>query len=222
MQAPIDGLGSVLDGIVRTLGHFGVDIFFVVSGFIMALLIKNNTSICSWCSASQFLIRRILRIYPLYWITLLAVIFIPMLLGIYSHSDFISVFKFHEASLYSYSPENPVTWTLAFEMRFYIIAALAMLAGSHAVLLLIIWGVFQIFWVLMTALGYWPVVDLFSDGLSLEFILGVLIAYMPERSRLPYPRILALLALLAAFFAPAFFSRVILNICGENRAAQIK
>lgn len=99
-----------------------------------------------------------------------------------------------------------MVWTLTYEVRFYIIATLAMLAGSLARPFLIVWACLQFIWVLMTAFGYWPVVDIFSDGLSLDFILGVLIAYAPEHWRLPYPRVVALLALLIAFVAPAFFA----------------
>ena len=45
----------------------GVDVFFVISGFIMVVTGRNS-------SAGQFLARRIARIVPLYWIMTLLVV----------------------------------------------------------------------------------------------------------------------------------------------------
>jgi exopolysaccharide production protein ExoZ len=50
---------------VTELPHFmafGIDIFFVISGFIMATVISREGQ--SW----KFLKRRIVRIFPIYWI----------------------------------------------------------------------------------------------------------------------------------------------------------
>lgn len=48
----------------------GVDLFFVISGFVMAATIDGNAP----PSATQFLTNRAIRIYPLYWLATLAML----------------------------------------------------------------------------------------------------------------------------------------------------
>ena len=50
---------------VFEFGAWGVDIFFVISGFIMMYITEYNNK--------NFLIKRIIRIVPLYWLLTLAV-----------------------------------------------------------------------------------------------------------------------------------------------------
>ena len=42
-----------------TTGQFGVDVFFVISGFLMAMLSDQRPE--------QFFLRRVVRIVPMYW-----------------------------------------------------------------------------------------------------------------------------------------------------------
>jgi len=58
-HAPVDNAGY---------GAAGVDLFFVISGFIMANVAKER-------SASEFLRDRLWRIYPLWWIAVLPWLF---------------------------------------------------------------------------------------------------------------------------------------------------
>ena len=57
-------------GSYPVFGSFGVDIFFVLSGFVMALLIDKKQDIL------EFSIGRISRIVPLYWIFTLILFFV--------------------------------------------------------------------------------------------------------------------------------------------------
>src|SRR5450631_4162160 len=56
------------------LGEFGVDIFFVISGFIMW-----HTTAGADISAVEFWRRRIIRIVPLYWFFLSIVVIVALL-----------------------------------------------------------------------------------------------------------------------------------------------
>ena len=49
-------------GVNPDFGQFGVDIFFVISGFVMTLIVENGQK------PATFLLKRVLRILPLYWI----------------------------------------------------------------------------------------------------------------------------------------------------------
>ena len=48
--------------ITWTFGSFGVDIFFVLSGFVIALVVYNKRE------PGLFLINRVSRIIPIYWL----------------------------------------------------------------------------------------------------------------------------------------------------------
>ena len=105
------------------IGSFGVDIFFVTSGFI----------ICHIAPAERrfFFLYRICRVVPLYWIATFAVCLIasrfPWLIGS-TDTDTASVLK--SIFFIPYNRENGqpmpvlgVGWTLNFEMLFYAVFA---------------------------------------------------------------------------------------------------
>ena len=49
--------------LARDFGDCGIDVFFVISGFVMFFVTKDNSM-----SSRTFLLRRIIRIVPLYWL----------------------------------------------------------------------------------------------------------------------------------------------------------
>jgi exopolysaccharide production protein ExoZ len=112
---------------VPHVGEFGVDIFFVLSGFLMAMLVEARVS------PGYFLLQRITRIVPLYWIMTASVFFVawvhPALLNsttadashLLKSLLFIPYFKENGAL----HPMLAVGWTLNYEMFFY-----ATLAGA--------------------------------------------------------------------------------------------
>ena len=70
----IRGDDRILAIIPPNLGGFGVCLFFVISGYLMASL-ANKTS------ASRFIVHRIIRIYPIYWLVLIVFFLINRRLG---------------------------------------------------------------------------------------------------------------------------------------------
>src|SRR5262245_37349739 len=67
--------GSALHGLLK--GQAGVDIFFVISGFLM----WQTTSRPVPPSPSEFMRKRLRRIVPLYWIVTLAMFVMPAISG---------------------------------------------------------------------------------------------------------------------------------------------
>ena len=123
-----------------SVGEAGVDLFFVISGFIMMYVTPRPFR--GWRDQAAFLVRRMGRVYPAYW----ALAF-PLLLlwkinpgHVYAHPERHDLI----ASLFlTPSPVVPivsVAWTLVFELYFYWVASLIFYAGGALRLMLIaIW-----------------------------------------------------------------------------------
>lgn len=122
-------------------GQFGVEIFFIVSGFIMSYITSGKD-----LQIPSFMVRRAVRILPMYWlfstIALCAFIAVPKLA--FTHTDL------PPGLLSSYllipDPRHSlllmVGWTLSYELLFYIVFALtASLRGRPvAAVLAVLWG----------------------------------------------------------------------------------
>jgi peptidoglycan/LPS O-acetylase OafA/YrhL len=97
-------------------GTFGVDIFFIISGFIIAYMVSKTTE--------DFLIKRIIRIVPLYFLATVAMALTVMFFPNHIRSTTISVSGFMKSILFIPGPENrgqPILgqgWTLNYEMFF--------------------------------------------------------------------------------------------------------
>ena len=56
---------------ILSKGYLGVDFFFAISGFLITTLLIREQNATSRISVSKFYARRALRIFPLYYVTLL-------------------------------------------------------------------------------------------------------------------------------------------------------
>jgi peptidoglycan/LPS O-acetylase OafA/YrhL len=110
--------------------HYGVDLFFVLSGLLMA-----DIAIRRWPGARHFLARRALRIYPAY-LASAAVVGIVVVLWYgrsFSATDVAANAAFLQGFFVLGIPAiNPVTWSLAYEAAFYLAVPLLALAWSGA------------------------------------------------------------------------------------------
>ena len=155
-------------------GVFGVDVFFVISEFVMA-----HSTISKNVSPASFMKRRIWRIVPLYWLLTLAVfcvaIVAPGVVGATSGS-LVELLKslffipFVKASGLI-QPTLFVGWTLNYEMFFYLCFALALFLPRPILVL-------STGFVLLVALGLaFPSENtlwrFYSDPRVLEFSFGV-------------------------------------------------
>jgi peptidoglycan/LPS O-acetylase OafA/YrhL len=114
-------------GYVLQPGYFGVDIFFVLSGFLITRILLSNK--IRNRPVGNFLIRRFLRIFPIYYLTLLVVeAFRP---GRYVAwcAVYLSNFYFAFTHISVFRPLGH-TWSLAVEEHFYLIWPLLVYALS--------------------------------------------------------------------------------------------
>ncbi|ASG85795.1 acyltransferase [Salmonella enterica subsp. diarizonae] len=99
-------------------GSFGVDLFFIISGFIMAMSARKNENL------SEFFIKRFFRIYPLYFVVL--TLYILLSFNEYSLPQIIKSYLLvpidykSEMPYYGYSI-MAIAWTLTYEFWFYFI-----------------------------------------------------------------------------------------------------
>jgi exopolysaccharide production protein ExoZ len=116
-------------------GEFGVTIFFVISGFIMW-----HTTAASDISVIEFWRRRIIRIVPLYWIVLCALVVVALYAPQILHSTLITpentiksfffIPHFHMVQKDVIAPILIPGWSLNYEMFFYCIFGLSMWAKA--------------------------------------------------------------------------------------------
>jgi peptidoglycan/LPS O-acetylase OafA/YrhL len=166
----------------RDFGKAGVDIFFVISGFIMMFVTSTRET-----SPRDFLLRRIIRIVPLYWFFTLLVILDGLIYPAAMLNNAI-VWPHIFLSLLFIPHINPITgstepffklgWTLIYEMYFYAVFALLLLVRpiSRRMILMVLWaaGAALVF-ALTKPLQAIPLV--YTNPIILEFVLGALIGF---------------------------------------------
>lgn len=188
-------------------GIAGVDIFFVISGFIMMYTLSQRRRRDSW---HGFLLRRVKRVVPLYWaLTSLLVMLMLLLPALFPGS---SLDLRHTLSSYLFVP-YPNTrgemfpllipgWTLIIEMVFYTLFAVLLFLRENRVVpaLAAVFGgyILAVHWL---APGQ-RVLMWLADPIVFEFVFGCAVArvYLAVRSRpdwLPPVLIAAALSLFA-------------------------
>lgn len=124
-------------------GFLGVDIFFVISGFVMMTITRGKFQQPG--AATQFLTNRITRIYPVYWFyTLLAFMLISVDV-LFTHKELTHAPLLQSLLLWPQDslPVLAVGWTLVYEMYFYfIIALLLFLPEKKSLAALGLWALF--------------------------------------------------------------------------------
>ena len=182
--------GSVPPAFRYLHGPAGVDIFFVISGFVM--MISGERLRTRPHPARLFLWRRVIRIVPLYWLLTIAKYVTTRLdpalsvRGRPAAAELIASLLFvpYRAVDGWFHPLIPVGWTLSFEMVFYLIfaAALTVRNGLRWVLAPMM--------LLLATVGLfrgpgWPVWTELADPIVLEFLAGAAIARLAMERSLP-------------------------------------
>lgn len=113
-----------IDWILRQ-GHSGVEIFFVLSGFVIAYSIRHQ--FISFSYMINFFIKRSIRLDPPYWATIFVLIFLSILGNLFKSVPFplpnfkeIGLNFFYLTDFYQMERILPVSWTLALEIQFYV------------------------------------------------------------------------------------------------------
>jgi exopolysaccharide production protein ExoZ len=165
-------------------GGFGVDLFFVISGFIM----WHNT-VESGMTPAAFMRRRIARIVPLYWLITLAMFALLLVSNSASGGHPRTLADLAASLLFvpigdwnSYMPVYGPGWTINYEMFFYALFGLCLFIRDRtpraaallvALVTLVVAG---IVWPTSSPFGW------YTAPILLEFAAGVLIGIAYHRS----------------------------------------
>jgi peptidoglycan/LPS O-acetylase OafA/YrhL len=177
----------LLRGIVN-IGETGVDLFFVISGFIMAMTTLGRRKLPS---SVDFFKRRIMRIYPLYWLItgLLLVVYLrdPALVNAHSafRPDIVASFL---ALPQRGMPLLLVGWSLVYEMYFYLVFAAALSLGKRSFLpVLAIWALATLAFNLTFGASNNPWLQTISNPICFEFLLGVGVGWLTLADKYRWP-----------------------------------
>jgi exopolysaccharide production protein ExoZ len=186
-------------------GQCGVDIFFAISGFVMVLVTAGIWGRAG--TAEPFLVRRLIRVVPLYWLFTAFKVLLLLVLPALAISTVLT--PWHVISSFLFIPDStlgPVVfagWTLSFEMLFYVLFTGALSLRVRQ----------PVLWLagLLTALVLvgmcrteswnesWTATTKLLDPLLLEFVFGMLIGVAALNRRvLPFRLALALAVLCVA------------------------
>jgi peptidoglycan/LPS O-acetylase OafA/YrhL len=118
LWAHLYGISRINDRLLTVLqpGHFGVDIFFVLSGFLITRILLSEKEKGS--PVRYFLFRRFLRIFPIYYLLLLILLPLRPAEELVWSATYLSNFYFPLQD--GHSPLDH-TWSLAVEEHFYLL-----------------------------------------------------------------------------------------------------
>ncbi|MFV1922936.1 MAG: acyltransferase family protein [Methylotenera sp.] len=127
---------DLLYSIIFTHGDFGVAVFFVLSGFVMALTVKSIH--INLLSAFKFTARRFIRLAPPYYFAIFFALFFIYIKAVFLGGEKLP-FGFTDVALhllflqelFAVPHINTVFWTLCVELQFYIVFAILFLIADY-------------------------------------------------------------------------------------------
>ncbi len=192
-------------------GAAGVDVFFVISGFIMTHISRQPG-----LSARSFLLDRITRVAPPYWLLTLVVAVVLLIKPSVFNSVHLTTPIFLSSIVFMtwpnpWLPGNPpllqVGWTLNYEMFFYLIFAVSMILSKRYRVAIAI-GFITLLALAGTAAppnNVW--IEFYTFPMIVEFAFGMAIAVYTQHRSLSLPLsilifIAGIILLSASMFAP--------------------
>jgi peptidoglycan/LPS O-acetylase OafA/YrhL len=210
-------------------GASGVDLFFVISGFIMVVSSAHLAgSANGW---RQFIVNRLIRIVPLYWLATTAAR-IMSIMAVGGAALYAATTAWNTTASYLFIPSfdangfvRPVLvvgWTLSFEMMFYAVFAAALVWLVNP---LVVIGPIMLSIALLALLDHtgWPAFTTLASPIVLEFVFGVVLGqtYVAGRIRSPLWAFLAASGLLCLMLIPAHGFAARTAVWGSAAAATL-
>lgn len=131
-----DGAFGIAALVAFRIGWLGVDLFFVLSGFLIGGLLLSELKAHGRIDIWRFYVRRGFKLYPLYFVFLLYVVLVPVAKAVVSGAgaggalgDQLARYWPNFVFLQNYVGPNPAThtWSLGVEEHFYLLLPVALL-----------------------------------------------------------------------------------------------
>jgi peptidoglycan/LPS O-acetylase OafA/YrhL len=121
---------------IKVIGELGVTLFFTLSGFLITYLLLSEKERFGTVFVKEFYIRRVLRIWPLYYLIIILGLFVLPHIAFFdipvftveSHYKFGTKVFFYAilfpnvvSNLYAYMPYIAQTWSIGIEEQFYLV-----------------------------------------------------------------------------------------------------
>ncbi len=177
-------------GHFNEFGAVGVDLFFVISGFIMAHTLASRPQL----GTGEFLRMRLVRVVPPFWLASLVFMPVAWLCGRsfapLQYAEVATIFPLTMAEAY-HMPLLSLGWTLAFELAFYCVVGLAIAATANPQRRLA--ATLQMTALLglagICAVPQWSITALLVNAIWLEFLAGLAVYWLWHRQRVVQTRI---------------------------------
>ncbi len=173
-------------GLLFQFGRSGADIFFVLSGFLIAFIHWRDIGRPE--RLGHYLARRVTRIYPTYWLVLAAVVPIDIVTNTF-YDRYGEPWEIVKNILLL--PQNDqiidVAWSLCNELLFYAVFGLMIISRKLGFLVLALW---------IAAMAARPVVAPYDDivwlnlltyPMNFEFVAGLIAGWLLQRRALRRP-----------------------------------
>lgn len=187
-------------GLLFQFGRAGADIFFVLSGFLISLIHWRDIGRPE--QLTHYLTRRVTRIYPTYWMVLLAIVPIDLITRTFydRYGDPWAVVK-NILLLPQNDQVIDVSWSLCNELLFYVVFALLILSRRAGFLALGAWTLVMIVRPIMAPYDDVVWLNLLTYPMNFEFLAGLAAGWLLQRREFRRPgMMLALgLAIFSAF-----------------------
>lgn len=213
----IDFVGNNPETIYRWVPDifgFGAPLFFVISGFVMALVIEQS-------NFKAFVYKRFLRIYPPFIIAAILVIFVKVL--IIGNVSFNNLFFALTLLPLGNSPTYPLSieWTLIYEVFFYILCSVFTIKYMKKFFFpfLLVWGIIISLAHYSFGIPTEPLTTLKLISFSTfnyYFIVGALVYYLPRLANVLSQKVIALFVFLITIIIFILYYNMFLALFSQS------
>lgn len=161
-------------------GNMGVHLFFVLSGFIIVYI--HYFDIGDRAKIKPFVVKRFLRIFPLYWMTTLIYIVLVIPFGHRFSFEYIlkSILLLPQQNM----PIVGAAWTLEYEIFFYFLFCLLIFHRKMLYPVFAIWFISIVMFLISPLRENSLIINTVFNPINLEFLLGCGAALLVRKKKI--------------------------------------
>ena len=173
-------------------GYYGVDLFFVISGFLVTTILLQPNGYSFKENYVHFIGRRTLRIFPIYYLTIL-LLWLSGQAVVRDNLGYLLTYTFNYALIFKQLPKSSVNhfWSLCVEEQFYLLWPFVVLLLKRktvvlfiVTILIVLVGYAQQVFFIFPSMAPYNYISLTTRMAPLA--LGAIGAIVASNNRLPY------------------------------------